>query len=74
MIEMPYKRDDGCDLCGARGPLRRVMLAPGGQKKLARVAYICGAHGDPSGPVLRTPHTRRAEGTTNTRPQSETLW
>jgi len=49
MSEMPYLRGAGCDLCGAQAPLHRVELAPGSKTRLARVAYICDAHGDPSG-------------------------
>ena len=73
--EMPYKpMTNGCDLCGRSAPLSRVVLAPGGRKTLARVAYVCDAHGDPSGPVLRAPAATLAPGSRPLSPQSESLF
>lgn len=73
-VEMPYARGAGCDLCGHRAPLRRVVLQEGDRQHLPRVAYICDAHGDPSGPVVQAPATRQAEGTTRLHPQAEELF
>ena len=74
MTEMPYKRSGGCDLCGRSAPLSRVVLAPGTRERLARVAYVCDAHGDPSGPVLRAPASTLAPGSRPLSPQSESLF
>ena len=74
MSEMPYKRNGGCDLCGRSAPLSRVVLAPGTRERLARVAYVCDAHGDPSGPVLRAPAATLAPGSRPLSPQSESLF
>jgi len=74
MSEMPYLRGAGCDLCGAQAPLHRVELAPGSKTRLARVAYICDAHGDPSGDPVAAPVTRMAPGTGRLRPQNDELF
>lgn len=71
--EMPYKRSAGCDICGRLAPLERVVLDPGGKTKLPRAAYICDAHGDPSGAPVQAPMTRMAPGTSRLRPQEEGL-
>jgi len=74
MSEMPYKRNGGCDICGRSAPLSRVELVPGSREKLPRVAYICDAHGDPSGPVLCAPSSTLAPGSRPLSPQSESLF
>jgi hypothetical protein len=76
---MPYRRGDGCELCGAAGPLRRMtLLPPGGttgRYHLARVVYVCGAHAADAEPrSIAPPHRTTAEGTTAERPQEEGLW
>ena len=78
--EFPFRRGSGCEICGAEGPLRRVVLkessgsAVAGNYKAPRVAYICGAHGTALATVLRPPHSTRAAGTTRLEPQKERLW
>jgi len=57
----------GCDLCGRRAPLHRVVLAH------ARVAYVCDAHDDPSGEPVRKPSVTVKPVTSRLNPQRETL-
>ena len=71
---MPYKRNGGCDLCGRMAPLSRIELVPGDRSKLARVAYVCDAHPDMAGPVLRAPAATMAPGTHRLAPQTDTLF
>jgi hypothetical protein len=73
---MPYRRGGGCDICGARVPLERVVLrelqrAAAGLQ-LERVAYVCDAH--ELGEVVRPPARTMAAGTTRLRPQQEELF
>ena len=77
--EMPYKRN-GCDLCGRVAPLSRVELAPSSGSartrnyKAPRVAYVCDAHPDAAGPVLRAPAATMAPGTHRLSPQADSLF
>lgn len=75
MSEMPYlPTGNGCDLCGRSAPLRRVTIAKGGKRKLARVAYVCDAHEGMAGAPVPVPRTQTAEGTSERRPQTEGLF
>jgi hypothetical protein len=74
MSDMPYQRGAGCDLCGARVPLHRVELVPGGRTRLPRAAWICDGHPDHEGEPVQAPLTKVAPGTSRLRPQADELF
>jgi hypothetical protein len=78
--EMPYRRDGGCELCGARDvALHRIVLEEasggrnGGDLHLTRALYVCDQHKDAEGEPPGPPRRRMAPGTTRLKPQKDGL-
>lgn len=81
MSEMPYRRDEThCELCGEPSlALRRIVIQESQGRlnsnyKCARVAWVCPAHDDAGGLIVKTPQRGMAPGTSTKQPQKETLW